>query len=75
MRIGYFIRNIGISGGVKVILQHVAMLRSEGYDVLLMARKVRTGWDGLPSAPHIVKNPTCRICRTATSTWDRFPAM
>ncbi len=55
MRIGYFIRNIGISGGVKIVLQHVAMLKEAGLDVLLMTEKVKTGWDGLPADPVLVK--------------------
>ena len=55
MRIGYFIRNIGVSGGVKVILQHVMMLKEAGYDVVLMAQKVKAEWQGLPSRPIPVK--------------------
>jgi len=55
MRIGYFIRNIGVSGGVKVVLQHVKMLKEEGYDVILMAEKVKADWDGLPVEPVTVK--------------------
>ena len=55
MKIGYFIRNIGVSGGVKVVLQHVKMLKEEGYDVMLMAEKVKTDWGGLPVEPVPVK--------------------
>jgi len=55
MRIGYFIRNIGVSGGVKVVLQHVKMLKDEGYDVILMAEKVKTDWGGLPSEPVAIR--------------------
>jgi L-malate glycosyltransferase len=55
MRIGYFIRNIGVSGGVKVVLQHVKMLKEEGFYVILMAQKVKTAWGGLPCEPVIVK--------------------
>jgi glycosyltransferase involved in cell wall biosynthesis len=60
MRIGYFIRNIGISGGVKVVLQHVAMLKDAGMDVVLVTEKVKTDWDGLPSEPLFVKNQDLR---------------
>jgi len=45
MRIAYFIRNIGISGGVKVVLQHVKMLKEEGYDVTLFTEQVKDPWD------------------------------
>ena len=45
MRIAYFIRNIGISGGVKVVLQHVKMLKEEGYDVTLFTQQVKDPWD------------------------------
>ena len=56
MRIGYLIRNIGVSGGVKVVLQHVKMLKEEGYDVILMAEKVKTDWGGLPLEPVKIKS-------------------
>jgi L-malate glycosyltransferase len=56
MKIGYFIRNIGVSGGVKVVLQHVKMLKDEGYDVILMAEKVKTDWGGLPCDPVAIKD-------------------
>lgn len=55
MRIGYFIRNVGVSGGVKVILQHVMMLKEAGFDVALMAEKVKAEWQGLPSQPIPIK--------------------
>lgn len=55
MKIGYFIRNIGVSGGVKVILQHVIMLKEAGHDVTLMAQKVKAEWRGLPSRPLLIK--------------------
>jgi glycosyltransferase involved in cell wall biosynthesis len=45
MRIAYFIRNIGVSGGVKVVLQHVKMLREQGYDVTLFTQQVKDHWD------------------------------
>jgi len=45
MRIAYFIRNIGVSGGVKVVLQHVQMLKEEGYDVTLFTQNVKDSWD------------------------------
>lgn len=45
MRIAYYIRNIGVSGGVKVVLQHVNMLKEEGYDVTLFTEQVKDSWD------------------------------
>lgn len=45
MRIAYFIRNIGVSGGVKVVLQHVKMLKEEGYDITLFTQQVKDPWD------------------------------
>ena len=45
MRIAYFIRNIGVSGGVKVVLQHVKILREEGHDVTLFTQQVKDHWD------------------------------
>jgi glycosyltransferase involved in cell wall biosynthesis len=45
MRIGYFVRNIGVSGGVKVMCQHVRLLREAGYDALLITEKVKDRWD------------------------------
>ncbi len=67
MKIGYFIRNIGVSGGVKIVLQHVKILKDAGYDVALMAQKVKTDWDGLPVEPRLIKDqdlgdmPQCDI--------------
>lgn len=54
MRIAYFIRNIGVSGGVKVVLQHVQMLKEDGYDVTLFTNKVKDSWD-LKEKPVIMK--------------------
>ena len=45
MRVAYFIRNIGVSGGVKVVLQHVQMLKEDGYDVTLFTNRVKDSWD------------------------------
>ncbi|MBA4417254.1 MAG: hypothetical protein C0392_05000 [Syntrophus sp. (in: bacteria)] len=56
MKIGYFIRNVGISGGVKVVLQHVAMLKEAGIDVCLMTEKVKSDWDGLPVDPILIRD-------------------
>lgn len=67
MKIGYFLRNIGISGGVKVMLQHVKLLREAGFDVILTAEKMKVGWDGLPCEPVLIKSqdlsdmPACDI--------------
>jgi L-malate glycosyltransferase len=57
MKIGYFMRNIGVSGGVKILLQHVHILEKAGYDVKLMAEKVKTSWGGLPVDPLLIKEP------------------
>jgi glycosyltransferase involved in cell wall biosynthesis len=54
MKIAYFIRNIGVSGGVKVILQHVMMLKEEGYDVTLFTQHVKDSWD-LQETPVIMQ--------------------
>jgi glycosyltransferase involved in cell wall biosynthesis len=40
MKIGYFISSIGISGGIKVLLQHVTLLREMGYEAVLITRKM-----------------------------------
>jgi glycosyltransferase involved in cell wall biosynthesis len=51
MRIGYFIRNYvlrdgfgksAISGGVKIVSQHVTLLNQMGYETLLMTRNMQT---------------------------------
>ncbi|MCX8110082.1 MAG: glycosyltransferase family 4 protein [Syntrophorhabdaceae bacterium] len=55
MKIGYFVRNIGVSGGVKSMLQHVVMLKEMGYDVMLITEKVKKDWC-LQTTPFIVKN-------------------
>ncbi|OPX95848.1 MAG: GDP-mannose-dependent alpha-(1-2)-phosphatidylinositol mannosyltransferase [Syntrophorhabdus sp. PtaB.Bin006] len=45
MKIGYFIRNLGVSGGVKVVLQHVRLLRASGHDAVLITENVRQAWE------------------------------
>jgi L-malate glycosyltransferase len=40
MKIGYFISTVGLSGGIKVILQHVSLLKEMGYEAVLITRKV-----------------------------------
>ena len=44
MRIGYFIGNLGMSGGVKVLLQHVRLLRELGHDALLLTKRIVYDW-------------------------------
>lgn len=39
MKIGYFINHIGMSGGIKVVLQHVTLLREIGYKAVLLTKK------------------------------------
>lgn len=66
MKIGYFVRNIGVSGGVKSMLQHVGMLRDMGYDAILITEKVKKDWC-LQTEPCMVKDknlrdlPNCHI--------------
>jgi glycosyltransferase involved in cell wall biosynthesis len=59
MRIAYFIRNIGVSGGVKVVLQHVKMLKEEGYDITLFTEQVKDPWD-LKEMPVIMEPDNLR---------------
>jgi glycosyltransferase involved in cell wall biosynthesis len=44
MKIGYFISSVGISGGIKVLLQHVTILREMGYEAVLLTRKIEKKW-------------------------------
>ena len=44
MRIGYYITHAGLSGGVKVMLQHVRLLREAGYDALFVTRHIDHQW-------------------------------
>jgi glycosyltransferase involved in cell wall biosynthesis len=40
MRIGYFISTIGFSGGIKIIFQHVSILKRMGYEAVLITKKI-----------------------------------
>jgi glycosyltransferase involved in cell wall biosynthesis len=66
MRIGYFLKNIGISGGVKVVLQHARLLRELGYEVCLITQNVKDPWD-LYESPVVIGDgkledmPDCEI--------------
>lgn len=40
MRIGYLISHIGMSGGIKVVLQHVTLLGKMGYEAVLITKKM-----------------------------------
>ena len=40
MKIGYFINHIGMSGGIKVVLQHVKILKEMGYNTILISRGI-----------------------------------
>jgi len=40
MKIGYFMGHIGTSGGIKVVLQHLTLLREMGYEAVLLTRKI-----------------------------------
>ena len=42
--IGSFIGNLGMSGGVKVLLQHVRLLRELGHDALLLTKRIVYDW-------------------------------
>jgi len=55
MRIGYFIRNIGISGGVKVFLQHVQMLKDLRCEVVLITRRIVDDWINVPHDTVVLK--------------------
>ena len=66
MKIGYFIKNIGVSGGVKVVLQHVKMLKDAGYDVTLYTQQIKDAWDRVDIPIHICKDdlsdlPECDV--------------
>lgn len=66
MRIGYFIRNTGLSGGVKVILQHVRLLDELGHDALLLTNRIVDEWAKVPANTVIVKDdlgdlPACDL--------------
>ena len=41
MKIGYFINQIDISGGIKVISQHVKILKEMGYHAILISRSIK----------------------------------
>jgi glycosyltransferase involved in cell wall biosynthesis len=45
MKIGYFISNIAISGGIKVVIQHVKILKEMGYDTILISRSIEQEWE------------------------------
>jgi len=40
IKIGCYLRNIGISGGVKVVLQHARMIQELGYDTVMITKRV-----------------------------------
>jgi glycosyltransferase involved in cell wall biosynthesis len=66
VKIGYFIKNIGVSGGVKIVLQHVKMLRDAGYDATLFTQQIKDPWDRMDIPMHICKDdlsdlPECDI--------------
>jgi len=44
MRVVYLLDGTELFGGVKVVLQHAAMLRRRGYEVLIVARGDRPAW-------------------------------
>jgi glycosyltransferase involved in cell wall biosynthesis len=71
MKIGYYIRNyvfkdrdgkVAMGGGVKVISQHVRMLKEAGYETLLLTRDVGADLDfsehSLYEKPTVVKSNT-----------------
>jgi glycosyltransferase involved in cell wall biosynthesis len=41
MKIGYFINQVDLSGGIKVILQHVKILKEMGYPAILISRSIK----------------------------------
>ena len=48
MRIAYFIGNLGMSGGVKVLLQHVRLLKELGHDAFLATNRIDYEWTDMP---------------------------
>jgi hypothetical protein len=54
MRICYYIKHAGLSGGVKVMLQHVSLLGEAGYDALFVTRDVTHEWT-IRGNPEITK--------------------
>jgi glycosyltransferase involved in cell wall biosynthesis len=64
MRVVYLLDGTELFGGVKVVLQHAAMLRQRGYDVVIVARGERPSWYRL-DAPFV---------STATFSRDVVPA-
>jgi glycosyltransferase involved in cell wall biosynthesis len=56
VRIGYFVRNAGMSGGVKVVLQHLRMLSELGHDAVFLARRVVDDWVTVPQRTVIVSD-------------------
>jgi glycosyltransferase involved in cell wall biosynthesis len=77
MRIGYFVRDLLVRdpsgrlaqcGGIKVVLQHVTMLKRAGYEVVLMARNIPL--DLNPAERGLYENPVV----LASDTLDGIPA-
>ncbi|MGD0228746.1 MAG: glycosyltransferase family 4 protein [Syntrophorhabdales bacterium] len=54
MKIAYYIRHTGLSGGVKVMLQHVSLLKAAGYDALLVTKIIDHQWT-MEKAPEITR--------------------
>lgn len=55
MRIGYFIGNLGMSGGVKVLLQNVRLLGELGHDAVLMTNRIVYEWAGMPASTIVLR--------------------
>ncbi|NWF94049.1 MAG: glycosyltransferase family 4 protein [Syntrophaceae bacterium] len=66
MRIGYFVSSIGISGGVKVVLQHVKILKELGHEAFLITKDIEGTWDVSETLVILKRNnlediPDCEI--------------
>lgn len=56
MRLVYFVRNMAVGGGVKVLLQHVRLLQERGFDASLLT--LHDGTDGwFPDAACVIAGP------------------
>jgi glycosyltransferase involved in cell wall biosynthesis len=56
MKIGYYLKKLGISGGAKVMAQHVCLLRQSGKDATLLTHKDGQRWGLSDSAVSLVKD-------------------
>lgn len=53
MKIVYFVRSVGMTGGVKILFQHVDLLKSLGHDVTIMTKRILDDWR-FPLSPEVI---------------------